>query len=90
MTTLPITTVPITTVPITTVPITARTTTRSLRQLKAQMAQLRATTVEVDLTLALLRPPTGQPVALAAPPAMHPPDVSEAALSTSARRATTR
>jgi hypothetical protein len=61
------TTLPITTVPITTVPITARSTTRNLRQVKAQMAQLRATTAQVDQTLALLRPPTGQPVALAAP-----------------------
>ena len=66
MTTLPITTLPITTAPITT-RSTTRVTTRNLRQVKAQMAQLRATTAQVDQTLALLRPPTGQPVALAAP-----------------------
>lgn len=61
------TTLPITTVPITTGQVTARATTRNLRQVKAQMARLRATTTQADQTLALLRPPTGQPVALAAP-----------------------
>jgi hypothetical protein len=67
MTTLPITTVPIPTVPITTGQVTARATTRNLRQVKAQMARLRATTAQVDQTLALMRPPTGEPAALAAP-----------------------
>lgn len=43
------------------------TTTRSLRQLKVQMAQVRASAAQIDQVLLALRPPTGAPVALAAP-----------------------
>jgi hypothetical protein len=64
MTTLPITTLPTTTLPITTV---APRPARSLRQIKAQMAQLRVSTTQAERTVALLQPPTGQAVALAAP-----------------------
>jgi hypothetical protein len=59
MTTLPITTLPITTV--------APRPTRSLRQIRTQMALLRVSTTQAERTVALLQPPTGQPVALAAP-----------------------
>jgi hypothetical protein len=64
MTTLPITTATITTATITTV---APRPARSLRQIKAQMAQLRVSTIQAERAVALLQPPTGQPVALAAP-----------------------
>lgn len=59
MTTLPITTLPITTV--------APRPTRNLRQIRAQMAQLRVSSIQAERTVALLQPPTGRPVALAAP-----------------------
>lgn len=51
------------------------TTTRNLRQLKAQM---RATTRQVDQVIAALRPPTGSPVALAAPAGYDRTDRSDA------------
>lgn len=59
-----------TTLPITTLPITTPSRpARSLRQVRAQMAQLRLATAQAERTVALMQPPTGAPVDLAPPPA---------------------